>query len=626
MSPRGFRLSILASLVIGLTLFGGPAPAVAAESFFDITMDGGQEVPGPGDPDGAGGAFLTIDPAAGTVCWEAFWELIDAPTAGHIHAGAAGVAGPVVVALEPFPLTESGCVDSLDTATLEAIVASPPDYYVNFHNATYPDGAIRGQLMTPGSLLFFELSGADEVPGPGDEDGDGEGNIQFLPDTSSICYGVVVERLDTVTAAHIHTGAAGVAGPVLVPLAPPVDGFSDDCVDIDDASFDAILANPAGYYVNVHTSAFPDGAIRGQLSAADPPFETSVYGDLNGFNEVPGPGDPDGLGVAEVTLDPVDGTACVVWTVRDIEPAAMAHIHTGAADVSGPVAVPLAIPPAGGCTFGHHPTLLQAIIDDPSAYYVNVHTASFPDGAIRGQLSLDPSPGLPCVAPQICNGPIPPGTYTYTGFDRLLTFTTDEEWLAFILPHGFGLERPDRSGGLFIEEHDGNVGAPPCGETVTSIGVSAAAVTSWLGTHPSLSASPPSDVMLGGLPGKQVEFSGDLDPACVSGRAYLFTQNGVPDFFWFWVGQDERVRVVAQDIASTIITILDDYSGETFDDLAASAQSEIDSMVWGTTSIPDTAMDQPDGPPLAALLGFGLLMSGALTMTLAASRSRRGRG
>ena len=68
-----------------------------------------------------------------------------------------------------------------------------------------------------------------------------------------------------VTAAHIHRGAAGVAGPPVVTLDPPDDNDSDDCDTVDDALVDEIRTNPGGFYVNVHTADYPNGAIRGQI-------------------------------------------------------------------------------------------------------------------------------------------------------------------------------------------------------------------------------------------------------------------------------------------------------------------------------------------------------------------------
>ena len=68
-------------------------------------------------------------------------------------------------------------------------------------------------------------------------------------------------------AAHVHTGAAAVAGPVLITLAAPdATGIAGGCVSAPRATINAILKAPSGYYVNVHTTDLPAGAIRGQLS------------------------------------------------------------------------------------------------------------------------------------------------------------------------------------------------------------------------------------------------------------------------------------------------------------------------------------------------------------------------
>lgn len=136
---------------------------------------------------------------------------------------------------------------------------------------TSPDGAVVSCFVEDprvgGQVLFAPLSGGMEVPGPGDSDGFGFAKIIINPDAGQLCFRLSVTRIDAATAAHIHAGGAGVAGDVVIPLAPPsVDGLIDACVPIDMDVATAILADPAGYYVNVHNVTYPAGALRGQLS------------------------------------------------------------------------------------------------------------------------------------------------------------------------------------------------------------------------------------------------------------------------------------------------------------------------------------------------------------------------
>jgi hypothetical protein len=110
---------------------------------------------------------------------------------------------------------------------------------------------------------------------------------------------------------------------------------------------------------------------------------------LSGAEENPS-ADPDGTGFAKITLNVGQGTVCWQLTVSNIAPATAAHIHAAPAGVNGPVVVPLSPPTSGtsgGCRENVDPALIQAIIDHPELYYVNVHNAEFPGGAIRGQLS-----------------------------------------------------------------------------------------------------------------------------------------------------------------------------------------------------------------------------------------------
>jgi CHRD domain len=133
-----------------------------------------------------------------------------------------------------------------------------------------PGGCPRVVLTAKkgGKKLEATLTGAAEVPGPGDPDGAGTATIRLRLGQGQVCFMLTASNIILpATAAHIHTGAAGVAGPVLVPLvAPDAGGTSQGCVATPRATVKAILQNPAGYYVNIHTTDYPAGAIRGQLS------------------------------------------------------------------------------------------------------------------------------------------------------------------------------------------------------------------------------------------------------------------------------------------------------------------------------------------------------------------------
>ncbi|MGH3716859.1 MAG: CHRD domain-containing protein [Micromonosporaceae bacterium] len=118
-----------------------------------------------------------------------------------------------------------------------------------------------------GRPLSATLTGAEEVPGPGDPDGSGTAVLAVNPGQNEICYTLTVTNVDNVTAAHIHRAPAGAAGPVVVPLAAPTTGTSTACSSAArELSLD-ILMHPENYYVNVHSSTHPAGAVRGQLHA-----------------------------------------------------------------------------------------------------------------------------------------------------------------------------------------------------------------------------------------------------------------------------------------------------------------------------------------------------------------------
>lgn len=120
----------------------------------------------------------------------------------------------------------------------------------------------------PSGPQAFEVSlvGDEETPDEGDPDGKASGTVTIDPAKGTVCADIEYHRLAPATMAHVHAGARGKAGPPVVTL--PVDdgdGVVKGCAKAAPDAIAAILADPAGYYVNVHTTELPKGAIRGQL-------------------------------------------------------------------------------------------------------------------------------------------------------------------------------------------------------------------------------------------------------------------------------------------------------------------------------------------------------------------------
>lgn len=145
-------------------------------------------------------------------------------------------------------------------------------------------GAIAGHENV---VLEASLDGRAEVDATaanksiaGDPNGRGEVYVFGVDgDPKTLCYVMTVDKIAPATAAHIHLGAAGTNGPVVVNLARPTDGNSADCLTegetlatgapafpVEGVTVAQILANPDAYYVNVHNATYPGGALRGQLA------------------------------------------------------------------------------------------------------------------------------------------------------------------------------------------------------------------------------------------------------------------------------------------------------------------------------------------------------------------------
>ncbi len=158
-------------------------------------------------------------------------------------------------------------------------------------SAAFAVGALIGPLNGAGAghsnlLLESELRGRNEVATSaenrrqvGDPNGRGEVYVFGIDgDPTTLCYVLTVSGIEPATAAHIHKGAKGENGPVVANLAAPADGNAADCLTEGEVgpgttpkfptgeTVAAILADPESYYVNVHNTDYPGGAIRGQLA------------------------------------------------------------------------------------------------------------------------------------------------------------------------------------------------------------------------------------------------------------------------------------------------------------------------------------------------------------------------
>ena len=185
-----------------------------------------------------------------------------------LHIAARGVSGPVVVPLcAPCSSGATGTAN-INATVLEAIQNDRA--YVNVHTKTNPAGEIRDQV-SPADTLKTSLRAAQERPKPKGKVGRARGaftmTITKKGSSAVLAWRLTFSRLTgKAVAAHIHSGARGKAGPVIVALCAPCKSGARGTATVD-ASVVSVLEAGRGY-VNVHTKKNPAGEIRGQLGVA----------------------------------------------------------------------------------------------------------------------------------------------------------------------------------------------------------------------------------------------------------------------------------------------------------------------------------------------------------------------
>ena len=376
-------------------------------------------------------------------------------TGFHIHRGTAAVNGPVVIdsGVRGADATEDATgkagVIRQALVTTEAgltavrdILADSENFYVNLHSSVNPGGIIRGQLIRATMTTTMGLlSSANEIPVPQGITATGTATVIALAArnkqgqlvsgevTFDVQYtGFAAET--KFTGLHVHTGEAGVNGPVTLnsgfsgPLDAAASGtgslrFTAD-INTSNAASAAALAGlataPANYYTNLHTTVNPGGAIRAQMRRPD-----SVTFSLNATPgaEVPPIADSTASAAALFSLHSLrdsKGVIAAAISIFDIShsfPADTAftgtHIHQAAFGQNGPVLINSglsgSLPSASGngniyrigaVTSAAGLAAVNALLQDPSGFYFNLHTAVSPGGAVRVQLA-SPAVDLPVV-------------------------------------------------------------------------------------------------------------------------------------------------------------------------------------------------------------------------------------
>ncbi|GAA0615306.1 hypothetical protein GCM10010174_36340 [Kutzneria viridogrisea] len=249
--------------------------------------------------------------------------------------------------------------------------------------------------------LAAELSGANEVPAAAKR---GRGVAVLRVQGDQVSYAIQWTGVTAPTAGHVHLGAKGVNGAVEVPffgagIPSGVTAVLGHVTVPDKALLTSLRTDPAGHYANLHTAEFPSGALRGQFRRLEHPVDLAkvlrvglIAAQGGGDQELAG-GDPDGGATAQ--FDAEGGAVRYSLTWSGVGQPTKGHIHKGGPGVDGDVVVDLFAAPNGlpgsitglaGSVTGVPEAIAHGIENSPARYYVNLHNAEFPGGAVRGQL------------------------------------------------------------------------------------------------------------------------------------------------------------------------------------------------------------------------------------------------
>jgi len=387
MIMKGFKLQfyILLFLLIKSTF--------SLQSNFTAYFTGEQEAP-PVNTNARGTAAITFTSSGGIKFVITVNGLSGPITGAHFHVAPIGVAGPVVkeITANFSGTTATGIWNDIPDSVLKALMTEK--VYLNIHTADNPNGEIRGQLFhSSGTGLSAKMTGLQEIPSL-NLGANGSASMTLME--PGLAFHITVTGLTgTITGAHFHYGLTGINGPVVKDITADFNGNTAEGIwrttgtePLNDTLIKASLTGKI--YVNVHTSANPNGEIRGQVEvSAGFPFG----GAINGTQEVP-PVTTNGNGTGSFLL--TEYGLIFKASVDSLSgPITGVHFHNAPNGSSGPVVRDLMTELIGKTVVGiwrstdnqpFNQQMMQELFK--GNIYINFHTSAHPNGEVRGQLSI----------------------------------------------------------------------------------------------------------------------------------------------------------------------------------------------------------------------------------------------
>jgi plastocyanin len=359
---------------------------VQAPIKFVFTLDEAQALAGAGSNSLASGlAICELNPTSTNLNVKVTHD-VASTIDGHVHFGLPGVEGAIRFGFSSSlsPINQNWALDTLNLKDL-----MQGELYINIHSTAFPTGEIRGQLKRQDVLVSMLMNGALANGGAGT----GSTKVGFTVATLSANLKTLSMHTEHNVAspidAHVHFGAPNVEGPIRFGFSSPASP-SDEVWNLTATDVTDLLAG--NLYINIHSTPFPSGEIRGQL-VLDKTHTYTVTLNQAQANACAGTGSA-ATGNCTAKLKPGSREFTIDLT-HNVALAIDGHVHRGDTCVTGPIVFGFSSP-ASPIRETWYLTAADIIDLFQNQLYVNVHSTPFPNEEIRGQLGVPPAPPCKC--------------------------------------------------------------------------------------------------------------------------------------------------------------------------------------------------------------------------------------